>query len=168
MNPIHRAVCGALLAATVALTSLAHAEAPLAQGQAPGWYRMKLGKFEVTALSDGSYVVTSPDSADTRGTVTWVSGAGPSSGPLTASHTLTGRASGSRIGSGGVVPVGNGNFVVRSHGNGLGSTVDFRAAGSGNATQGAVALTQASPGATSRSSCWCAVSSNLATPMSQP
>ena len=54
MNPIHRAVCGALLAATVALTSLAHAEAPLAQGQAPGWYRMKLGKFEVTALSDGT------------------------------------------------------------------------------------------------------------------
>ncbi|MBK6472595.1 MAG: MBL fold metallo-hydrolase [Betaproteobacteria bacterium] len=54
MNPIHRAACGALLAATVALTSLAHAEAPLAQGQAPGWYRMKLGKFEVTALSDGT------------------------------------------------------------------------------------------------------------------
>jgi glyoxylase-like metal-dependent hydrolase (beta-lactamase superfamily II) len=42
------------LAATVALTSLAHAEAPLAQGQAPGWYRMKLGNFEVTALSDGT------------------------------------------------------------------------------------------------------------------
>jgi glyoxylase-like metal-dependent hydrolase (beta-lactamase superfamily II) len=54
MNAIHRAACGALLAATMALTSLAHAEAPLAQGQAPGWYRMKLGKFEVTALSDGT------------------------------------------------------------------------------------------------------------------
>jgi glyoxylase-like metal-dependent hydrolase (beta-lactamase superfamily II) len=34
--------------------TLAHAEAPLAKGQAPGWYRMALGSFEVTALSDGT------------------------------------------------------------------------------------------------------------------
>jgi glyoxylase-like metal-dependent hydrolase (beta-lactamase superfamily II) len=42
------------LAALVAATAAAHAEAPLAKGQAPGWYRMKLGQFEVTALSDGT------------------------------------------------------------------------------------------------------------------
>ncbi|MFL6262641.1 MAG: MBL fold metallo-hydrolase [Thermoanaerobaculia bacterium] len=42
-------------AATVLLLSLAaHAEAPPRGGQAPGWYRMTLGKFEVTALSDGT------------------------------------------------------------------------------------------------------------------
>ncbi len=40
----------ALLAATFA----AQAEAPQAKGQAPGWYRMMLGRFEVTALSDGT------------------------------------------------------------------------------------------------------------------
>jgi len=34
--------------------SLAHAAAPPAKGQAPGWYRMTLGAFEVTALSDGT------------------------------------------------------------------------------------------------------------------
>ena len=46
-----RAVVGATLALAVAV---AHAEAPLAKNQAPGWYRMKLGSFEVTALSDGT------------------------------------------------------------------------------------------------------------------
>jgi glyoxylase-like metal-dependent hydrolase (beta-lactamase superfamily II) len=40
--------------ACVAFASLAHAAAPPAKGQAPGWYRMPLGAFEVTALSDGT------------------------------------------------------------------------------------------------------------------
>jgi len=45
----------ALVGATLAMAfAAAQAEAPLAQGQAPGWYRMKLGSFEVTALSDGT------------------------------------------------------------------------------------------------------------------
>ena len=38
----------------LAATTLAHAGAPPAKGQAPGWYRMALGAFEVTALSDGT------------------------------------------------------------------------------------------------------------------
>ena len=38
----------------VAATALAHAAAPPAKGQAPGWYRMSLGSFEITALSDGT------------------------------------------------------------------------------------------------------------------
>jgi glyoxylase-like metal-dependent hydrolase (beta-lactamase superfamily II) len=41
---------GALLAAT----TLAQAGAPMVKGQAPGWYRMPLGAFEITALSDGT------------------------------------------------------------------------------------------------------------------
>src|SRR5262249_44847535 len=41
-------------AAALLLSLAAHAEAPLKGGQAPGWYRMTLGKFEVTALSDGT------------------------------------------------------------------------------------------------------------------
>jgi glyoxylase-like metal-dependent hydrolase (beta-lactamase superfamily II) len=32
----------------------AHASAPFAKAQAPGWYRMTLGDFEVTALNDGT------------------------------------------------------------------------------------------------------------------
>jgi len=46
-----RAAVGAAIAFAFAA---AHAEAPLAKSQAPGWYRMKLGSFEVTALSDGT------------------------------------------------------------------------------------------------------------------
>jgi glyoxylase-like metal-dependent hydrolase (beta-lactamase superfamily II) len=44
-----------LLAAWLAIASgLAGAAAPQAKGQAPGWYRMTVGDFEVTALSDGT------------------------------------------------------------------------------------------------------------------
>jgi hypothetical protein len=36
------------------LASLAHAAAPQVRMQSPGYYRMMLGDFEVTVLSDGS------------------------------------------------------------------------------------------------------------------
>ena len=36
------------------LPALTHAAGPTAKGQAPGWYRMPLGDFEITALSDGT------------------------------------------------------------------------------------------------------------------
>lgn len=47
----------AALAATVTAAftaTAAHAAAPMAKTQAPGFYRMALGDFEVTALSDGT------------------------------------------------------------------------------------------------------------------
>jgi hypothetical protein len=44
----------AAVATAALLASAAHAEAPVKGGQAPGWYRMTLGKFEITALSDGT------------------------------------------------------------------------------------------------------------------
>lgn len=42
--------------ATLLITSshAAHAGAPMAKGQAPGWFRINVGDFEVTALSDGT------------------------------------------------------------------------------------------------------------------
>ena len=44
-----------LLAGALALASVgASAGAPQAKGQAPGWYRMMIGDFEVTALADGT------------------------------------------------------------------------------------------------------------------
>ena len=42
------------LAALLAAAPLTHAAGPMAKGQAAGWYRMPLGAFEVTALSDGT------------------------------------------------------------------------------------------------------------------
>jgi glyoxylase-like metal-dependent hydrolase (beta-lactamase superfamily II) len=49
----HR-LLGCLAACLLCLTSLAHAEAPMAQTQVPGYYRMMVGQFEVTALFDGA------------------------------------------------------------------------------------------------------------------
>src|SRR4051812_20804598 len=44
-----------LFAGALALASIgASAAAPQAKGQAPGWYRMMIGEFEVTALADGT------------------------------------------------------------------------------------------------------------------
>ena len=44
----------AALALFFAFATLAHAAGPMPRGQAPGWYRMMVGDFEVTALSDGT------------------------------------------------------------------------------------------------------------------
>jgi glyoxylase-like metal-dependent hydrolase (beta-lactamase superfamily II) len=54
-RPLITALAIAAMAATAALPlQVAHAEAPMAKSQAPGYYRMKVGAFEVTALSDGT------------------------------------------------------------------------------------------------------------------
>lgn len=45
---------GLLLCCAVALVPSVHAEAPVVGGQAPGFYRIMVGEFEVTALSDGT------------------------------------------------------------------------------------------------------------------
>ena len=59
--PIRPSVWAATVAAALTavisaalLPSSAHAAAPLVKTQAPGFYRMMLGDFEVTALSDGT------------------------------------------------------------------------------------------------------------------
>jgi glyoxylase-like metal-dependent hydrolase (beta-lactamase superfamily II) len=57
-RPLITALAFAAVAATAALPwQAAHAEAAMAKTQAPGWYRMKVGAFEVTALSDGTVVL---------------------------------------------------------------------------------------------------------------
>ncbi len=45
-----------LAACLLACAGLVHAAAPMARTQAPGYYRITLGDFEVTALSDGTHV----------------------------------------------------------------------------------------------------------------
>jgi len=52
-RPLFAAAIAALLAC-VGLCAAASAAAPLVKSQAPGYYRMMLGDFEVTALSDGT------------------------------------------------------------------------------------------------------------------
>lgn len=50
LSTLRFALCSTLLVAA----TLTHAAGPQLKGQAPGWYRMPLGDFEVTALSDGT------------------------------------------------------------------------------------------------------------------
>ena len=47
--------CRFIAAAAFMLATAAHAAAPQAHTQAPGWYRTMLGRFEITALSDGTH-----------------------------------------------------------------------------------------------------------------
>ena len=51
-----RKVVGGLVAVTAGLLFIhaSHAGAPIQKGQAPGFYRMMLGDFEIVALSDGT------------------------------------------------------------------------------------------------------------------
>ncbi|MGA0610470.1 MBL fold metallo-hydrolase [Caldimonas sp. KR1-144] len=60
-KPAYRPVLGVVTAATIAFASAlsltcteAQAAAPQQKTQAPGFYRMMLGEFEITALSDGT------------------------------------------------------------------------------------------------------------------
>ena len=53
MRPL-TALLTAMALAGSAFTSTAFAEAPMVKTQAPGYYRMMLGDFEVTAISDGT------------------------------------------------------------------------------------------------------------------
>ena len=50
----NKALATLAVVACTGLAGLAQAGAPMAKGQAPGWYRMPLGAFEITALSDGT------------------------------------------------------------------------------------------------------------------
>lgn len=49
------------------LAPLARAEAPMAGTQVPGYYRLQLGKFEITALYDGAIEIDTALLKDTKG-----------------------------------------------------------------------------------------------------
>jgi hypothetical protein len=63
-------LCGvvAALAVTLLFSAGAEAGAPQQKTQAPGYYRLMLGEFEVTVLSDGTFQMDA-------GTGYWVGGA---------------------------------------------------------------------------------------------
>ncbi len=54
MTFYHRLTCCLALVLAMLPSSVVYASAPLMKTQAPGYYRMMLGDFEVTALSDGT------------------------------------------------------------------------------------------------------------------
>jgi hypothetical protein len=75
----------------------------------------QVGSNGVTALSNGSYVVSSAnwDNAGVMnaGAVTWCSG---TSGAVTSSNSLVGTTASDNVGSSGVTALSNGNYVVGS------------------------------------------------------
>jgi hypothetical protein len=76
------------------------------------------GLLGVTALSNGNYVVSSPDwtngTATSAGAVTWGSGTAGVRGTVTAANSLVGSTASDQVGNYGVTPLSNGNFVVSS------------------------------------------------------
>lgn len=54
MPKLFRHILAFIAAALMGLAPLAQAEAPKVQTQAPGYYRIQLGQFEITALYDGA------------------------------------------------------------------------------------------------------------------
>ena len=77
----------------------------------------------VTPLSNGNYVVDSPNWNGQRGAVTWGSGSTGVSGTVSATNSLVGSNPGDYVGGnnpnagvegGGVIPLSNGNYVIDS------------------------------------------------------
>ena len=92
----------------------------------------KVGLGGVTALSNGNYVVDSPDwnggTNNGMGAATWGSDTAGVAGTISAANSLVGSSPGDRVGSGGVTALtNNGNYVVLSPnanppgGNGIGA-----------------------------------------------
>jgi hypothetical protein len=86
-----------------------------------------VGNYGVTPLTNGNYVVNSPDWNTSRGAVTWANGSIGFSGTISAANSLVGSKAGydpfdprhfgppgDSVGVSGVTPLSNGNYVVDS------------------------------------------------------
>jgi len=74
----------------------------------------QLGSGGITSLTNGGYVVYSPHFSSDLGAVTFGNGSTGVSGTLAASNSLVGAVAADAIGSGGIVALTNGNYVVSS------------------------------------------------------
>lgn len=92
------------------------------------------------ALPNGNYVVISfgwaNGGAAQAGAVTWRDGSGPGGAVVSAANSMVGTSAGDRLGSGGVLPLGNGNYVVGSPNWSNGSAVNAGAVTWGNGLGG--------------------------------
>ncbi|MBX2940435.1 MAG: T9SS type A sorting domain-containing protein [Ferruginibacter sp.] len=78
-----------------------------------------IGRSDITVLSNGNYVVSSPNwwngSFSSAGAVTLCNGAGTTTGIVGATNSLVGTQASDRVGNGGVKALTNGNYVVISN-----------------------------------------------------
>ena len=89
--------------------------------------RFNSGRFEVYGLSNGNYVVI-VDDRGAQGSVTWLDGNAVTTGVIGPANSLVETGEFDSLGSGGVVPLPNGNYVVVSPG------LDAATFGNGTAT----------------------------------
>jgi hypothetical protein len=74
----------------------------------------QLGVYRVIALTNGNYVVTSPNWSNNAGAATWADGTIGISGVINNSNSLVGSQLNDQVSSGGVTALSNGNYVVKS------------------------------------------------------
>ncbi len=74
----------------------------------------EVGNYGIVPLSNGNYVVSSPDWNSDLGAATFGSGTTGISGPINSSNSLVGTLVGDRVSSNDVVALANGNYVVCS------------------------------------------------------
>jgi hypothetical protein len=99
-----------------------------------------VGIAGVTELSNGNYVVNSPNwdngAVVNAGAVTWGNGTSGVSGAVSAANSLVGSTAGDNVGLSGVTALSNGNYVVNSSGWDNGATANVGAVTWGNGTTG--------------------------------
>ncbi len=99
-----------------------------------------VGLFGVTALTNGNYVVRSPNWDNSvvgnAGAATWGDGTKGIVGPVTAINSLVGSQTDDNVGRNGVTALTNGNYVVSSPDWDNGAVVDAGAATWGDGTKG--------------------------------
>jgi hypothetical protein len=100
----------------------------------------RIGSGQVLALSDGNYVVASPDwdreGTANAGAVTWCNGSGSTTGTILPANSLVGTSPQDRISASGLIELEGGSYIV--------SSPDWR----NGSAQGAGAVTQCSSGGT--------------------
>lgn len=108
----------------------------------------QIGNGEVTALTNGNYVVRSLQwgngMVSNAGAVTWGNGTTGITGSVSASNSLVGSQIGDQVGSNTVQPLYNGNYVVGSMFWDNGSIVNAGAVTFGNGASGVTGVVSAS------------------------
>jgi len=99
-----------------------------------------VGFSGVTALANGNYVVASLNwdngAIANAGAATWGNGTSGTSGAVSAANSLVGSTASDQVGSSGVTPLTNGNYVVRSSFWDNGAITNVGAVTWGNGTTG--------------------------------
>jgi Repeat of unknown function (DUF5650)/Secretion system C-terminal sorting domain len=98
-----------------------------------------IGSGGVICLVNGNYVISSPN-YQSRGAVTWSSGVTGIIGVINSSNSLVGSNLGDQLGSGGIIALNNGNYVISSP-----SAINARGASAwGNGNTGIVGILSSS------------------------